>query len=671
MKLQWLIPATFGTVIMLSSPTLAAKLESWRFDRYQNLLEINTNSPVKPEAQLIFNPTRLVIDLPGVKLGRSQLPQQIGGGIREIRVGQFDEQKTRIVLELNPGYNLDPQQIKFLGKSPNRWTVQLPKLATDSSLSTTNNTTSNNNNYNLANIDPQLKPEFSPIANNSKATTQIEKLQITGDGFFIRTNGGNPQTRIIRSQDKTTIFLDILGATVLPSLTQGNLAVNKYGVDSIGFTQLQTTPTSVRITLKVNENSPDWQVTSSSSGLVVLPSKRIVNAPENENFPPIRTNNSSPATIQSVELTDNGTQLLIRADQVISATTGWDRSSGLFRITIANAKLANEVQKPTLDPNSSILKLRLQSQPPNTVVILIQPASGVTLSVLNQEGDKFLALKLQRYRQIRPIVNLPPLSPPKQPLPDLNSSQPQTRPRRPVRQGKIVVIIDPGHGGKDPGAIGIGGVQEKNIILPIGKRIAEILERNGIQVIMTRDSDYFVTLPGRVTMAEQANASVFVSIHANSAGENRPEVSGLETYHYDTGLTLARIVHSKILQSLNIRDRSVRRARFYVLRKNSMPAILVETGYLTGRDDVAKLRTSAYQNQMAEAIAQEGRPDKKIFSVSDTGLVHLKTWLLQSSEVATVKDEFLLKIYAGYLIPEEAMAQKITHHRQLHQQQLE
>nr|WP_199291889.1 MULTISPECIES: N-acetylmuramoyl-L-alanine amidase [Aphanizomenon] len=589
---------------MLSSPTLAAKLESWRFDRYQNLLEINTNSPVKPEAQLIFNPTRLVIDLPGVKLGRSQLPQQIGGGIREIRVGQFDEQKTRIVLELNPGYNLDPQQIKFLGKSPNRWTVQLPKLATDSSLSTTNNTTSNNNNYNLANIDPQLKPEFSPIANNSKATTQIEKLQITGDGFFIRTNGGNPQTRIIRSQDKTTIFLDILGATVLPSLTQGNLAVNKYGVDSIGFTQLQTTPTSVRITLKVNENSPDWQVTSSSSGLVVLPSKRIVNAPENENFPPIRTNNSSPATIQSVELTDNGTQLLIRADQVISATTGWDRSSGLFRITIANAKLANEVQKPTLDPNSSILKLRLQSQPPNTVVILIQPASGVTLSVLNQEGDKFLALKLQRYRQIRPIVNLPPLSPPKQPLPDLNSSQPQTRPRRPVRQGKIVVIIDPGHGGKDPGAIGIGGVQEKNIILPIGKRIAEILERNGIQVIMTRDSDYFVTLPGRVTMAEQANASVFVSIHANSAGENRPEVSGLETYHYDTGLTLARIVHSKILQSLNIRDRSVRRARFYVLRKNSMPAILVETGYLTGRDDVAKLRTSAYQNQMAEAIAQ-------------------------------------------------------------------
>ncbi|MBO1051267.1 MAG: N-acetylmuramoyl-L-alanine amidase [Dolichospermum sp. DET73] len=608
MKLQWLLPATFGTVLMLSSPTLAAKLESWRFDRNQNLLEINTNSAVKPEAQLVFTPTRLVIDLPGVKFGRSQLTQQIGGGIREIRIGQFDEQTTRIVLELSPGYTLDPKQVKFVGKSANRWTVQLPKLESDSNSSATNNNTNNNNNnYNLVGIDSQAKPEFSPIAktaNSRRGTTQIESFQITGDGFFMRTNGGNPQTRIIRSRDQTTVFIDILDATLSANLTQGNLAVNKHGVDSIGLTQLQTTPTSVRMTLKIATNSPDWRVTASSSGLIILPTRGMVNAPETDNFPPTRNNNDSIATIESIELADNGTQLLIKADQVISATTGWDKSSGLFRITIPNAKLANEVKGPTFDANSPIIKLRLQPQPPNTVVILIQPASGVTLGVLNQAGDKFLALKLQQYRQIRPPMNLPPLLPPKQQLPDLKPRQPQITPRRDLRKGKIVVIIDPGHGGKDSGAIGIGGVLEKDVILPIGKRIAEILERNGIQVIMTRDSDYFVTLPGRVTMAERANADVFVSIHANSAGANRPEVSGLETYHYDSGLRLAQIVHSKILQSLNVRDRNVRKARFYVLRKTSMPSILVETGFLTGRDDAAKLRTSAYQNQMADAIAQ-------------------------------------------------------------------
>ncbi|MDM3843547.1 MAG: N-acetylmuramoyl-L-alanine amidase [Aphanizomenon gracile PMC644.10] len=604
MKIQWLIPATFGTVLMLSSPTLAAKLESWRFDRHQNLLEINTNGAIKPQAQLVFNPTRLVIDLPGVKFGRSQLTQQIGGGIREIRIGQFDEQTTRIVLEISPGYTLDPQQVKFVGKSANRWTVKLPKLEFDANSTANNN---NNNNYNLVDIDSQAKPEFSPITritSSNKGTTQLESLQITGDGFFIRTNGGNPQTRIMRSRDKNTVFIDIFDATLSPNLTQGNLAVNKHGVDNIGFTQSQTTPTSVRMTLKIATNSPDWRVTSSSSGLIILPTRGIINTPENENFPPTRNNNGSIATIESIELADNGTQLLIKADQVISATTGWDKSSGLFRITIPNAKLANEVKGPTLDANSPILKLRLQSQPPNTVVLLIQPASGVTLGVLNQVGDQLLALKLQRYRQIRPPMNLPPLLPPRQQLPDLKPRQPRTTPRRDLRQGKIVVIIDPGHGGKDSGAIGIGGVLEKDVILPISKRIAEVLERNGIQVIMTRDSDYFVTLPGRVTMAQRANADLFVSIHANSAGASRPEVSGLETYHYDSGLTLAQIVHSKILQSLNVRDRKVRKARFYVLRKTSMPSILVETGFLTGRDDVAKLRTSAYQNQMAEAIAQ-------------------------------------------------------------------
>ncbi|PPJ64492.1 N-acetylmuramoyl-L-alanine amidase [Cuspidothrix issatschenkoi] len=600
MKSYWLLPATFGTVLMLSSPALAAKLESWRFDRNQNLLEINTSGGVQPKAQLIFNPTRLVIDLRGVQFRRSQITQQIGGGIKEIRLGQFDRQTTRIVVEFNPGYNVDPKQIKFVAKQANRWVVQLPNLENNLNSSVVNN--------NLVKIDPtdsSAKPEFSPIAANPREATQVENLQVTSDGFFLRTNGAKPQTRIIRSRDKKLIFLDILGATLAPNLNQGNLVVNKYGVERVDFTQLRTKPASVRLTFKVDEDEPEWRVTPSRNGLVILPSRRSFNSPENENFPATRINNSSPATIQAVEIVDNGTKLLIRADQPISATSSnWDRNSGFFRITIPNAKLANQVKGPVFDTNSPILRLRLQPQPPNTVVILVQVASGVNIGALNQDGDQLLSLSLQRYRQIRPPIGLPPIFPPNPELPDLNPSQPQIRLRRPVPKGKLVVMIDPGHGGQDPGAIGIGGVREKDIILPIGQRVADILELNGIQVIMTRDSDYFVSLPGRVAMAERANADVFVSIHANSAGANRPEVSGLETYHYESGLTLARIVHSKILQSLNVRDRNVRKARFYVLRKTSMPSILVETGFITGREDVANLTNSTYQNQMAEAIAQ-------------------------------------------------------------------
>nr|WP_208491997.1 N-acetylmuramoyl-L-alanine amidase [aff. Roholtiella sp. LEGE 12411] len=603
---------------MLSSPAMAARLESWRFDANQNKLEINTLGAVQPKAQLVFNPTRLVIDLPETTFGREQLTQQVGGAIRSIRVGQFDQQTTRIVVELTPGYTLDPKRVQFIGNTGSRWTVQLPTPVLDKVASSPPR-----NIYSVVTVDPETKLDLSRVANATQGATQIENLQVTGDGLFIRTTGGNPQLQVNRSRDRSTIFMDIYGATLSPSLAQrDDVSINRHGVSSVEFTQLQTRPPGVRMTLRVDKNSPDWQATKSSAGgLVFLPS-RIVRLPRGNNSNNIQDNQSkplplprtplavsSPATIQSVELSNNGTQLLIRADQNLSATGGWDRTSGLYRITITNSNLAPRVRGPVLNANSPILRVRLQPQQPNTVVILVQPAAGVQIGELNQVSDQLLALQLQGSRGVvtrsgtLPLPPLPPLN--RIPFPDPNNPNPQpiTQPR-PIPRGKVVVLIDPGHGGKDPGAIGIGGVREKDVILPIGRKIAAILQQNGVQAILTRDSDYFVTLPGRVQLAERANADVFVSIHANAIGPNRPDVSGLEVYYYDSGLSLARIVRSSILQSLNVRDRGVRRARFYVLRKSSMPSILVETGYLTGREDIAKLRTSAYQNQMAEAIAR-------------------------------------------------------------------
>jgi N-acetylmuramoyl-L-alanine amidase len=99
-------------------------------------------------------------------------------------------------------------------------------------------------------------------------------------------------------------------------------------------------------------------------------------------------------------------------------------------------------------------------------------------------------------------------------------------------------------------------------------------------------------------------ADLFVSIHANSINLSRPDVSGLETYYYSSGQRLARTIHSSILQSLDIKDRGVRQARFYVLRKSSMPSVLVEVGFVTGREDAAKLSNPDYRNQMAQAIAR-------------------------------------------------------------------
>lgn len=611
MKLHWLLPGTFGTILMLSSPTLAAKLESWHFDVNQNRLFINTSGAVQPKAQLIFNPSRLVIDLPGTRFGRSQLVQPLGGKFRALRIGQLDEQTARIVVELSPGYTLDPKQVQFQGTTPSRWTVQLPLPETETQAGNSAKpeqvTLSPRNVYSVVTVDNQTKPEFSKVANTTTAATQIERLLPTGDGFFIRTNGGNPEIQVNRSRDRSTIFMDIKSATLSPNLGQRNMSVDKHGVSRIEFTQLQTTPPAVRMTFRVDKDSPDWQVTTSNAGgLVVLPRLASIAKDSNQSN---QSNNRQPsdgevATIRSVELAASGTQLVIKGNRNLSATGGWDRTSGLFRITIPNAQLAEAVKGPDFGANSPVLRLRLQQQDKNTVVIFVQPAPGVQVGRLNQIGDSFVTLELQRTGRFTPeLGGLPPLPRPNpQPLPP-NAGNPVLT-GRPVPRGRVVVIIDPGHGGKDPGAVGIAGTQEKDIILPIAKKLGEILQQNGVQVVLTRNSDYFVSLQGRVDMAERANADVFVSIHANSAGANRPDVSGLETYYYDSGSGLARIVHNSILQSVNVRDRGVRKARFYVLRKSSMPSILVETGYMTGREDMAKLRNTQYQNRMADGIAR-------------------------------------------------------------------
>ena len=617
MKLHWLIPSTFGTVFMLSSPALAGKLESWRFDPNQNRLEINTSTAVQPQAQLIFDPTRLVIDLPGTEFGRPQLIQEIGGQIRAIRIGQFDAQTTRLVVELAPGYTFNSGKIKFIPTNGKRWIVELPipevisgqnrePLTPPPLKQSSPGTPTANSIYNVVTTNADTP---------SKQLTQIERLQVTGDGFFVGVGAnspwlsGNTQLQVNPSLDNRSVNIDILGAVLSPNMGQRDLLINRYGVRRIQFSQLPSNPSAVRMTLQLNNTSRNWRaMASGNSGFIVIPDRvtKLFNNYQSST-PSV---SDSPATIQSLEI-GAGRQLLIRADQAISATSKWDRSSGLFRITIPNAKLANQVQSPTFNPNSPILKVRFQSQAPNTVVVLVQPAAGVSFGVLNQVPSNLLALPLQitlrpQVAEITPPVALtPPLD-----TPDLITESsptvktPVDQPPLPVPKGKVVVVIDPGHGGKDSGAPGLGGLLEKDVVLPISTKLARILEQNGVQVVLTRDADFFVELQGRVDIAKRVNATVFVSIHANSV-DNRPDVNGLEVYYYDSGYGLAETVRQTILENIStLNNRGTRKARFYVLRKNSMPAILVETGYMTGREDNPRLGSSDYQTRMAEGVAR-------------------------------------------------------------------
>ncbi len=203
-----------------------------------------------------------------------------------------------------------------------------------------------------------------------------------------------------------------------------------------------------------------------------------------------------------------------------------------------------------------------------------------------------------------PVASVPRPSPsPSVPSPSVPSpSAPSPSVPRP-RQGQLTVILDPGHGGNDPGAIGIGGLREKDINLDIARRVQQILSDRGVNVVMARADDREIDLQPRVDIAERADADIFVSIHANAISLSRPDVNGLETYYYSSGLRLAQTIHNSLLQRTDLDDRGVRRARFYVLVNTSMPAVLVETGFVTGREDAARFRNPQAVGGIAEGIA--------------------------------------------------------------------
>ncbi len=173
-----------------------------------------------------------------------------------------------------------------------------------------------------------------------------------------------------------------------------------------------------------------------------------------------------------------------------------------------------------------------------------------------------------------------------------------------IPQGAVVVVIDPGHGGRDPGAVGIGGLQEKQINTAISNRVQQQLQAAGITVLMTRSNDVFVDLDARAQYANRAGADLFVSIHANAISMDRPEINGLETYYFSSGERLARSIHASVLRNTDMSDRGVRTARFYVLRYTTMPSVLVETGFVTGATDAARFRNPTAVNQIADGIAR-------------------------------------------------------------------
>ena len=174
-----------------------------------------------------------------------------------------------------------------------------------------------------------------------------------------------------------------------------------------------------------------------------------------------------------------------------------------------------------------------------------------------------------------------------------------------VARNRYRIVIDPGHGGPDPGAIGIGGLRETDVVLDVSLQVADLLRARDVDVRLTRTREVDVDLPPRVSLANRSGATAFVSIHANALNMHRPDVNGIETFFFSDPRSgrLASYLQQQMMDvSPGTPNRGVRRGRFFVIRRSTMPSALVEMGFVTGAVDAPRLANADHRRRLALAL---------------------------------------------------------------------
>ncbi|HOL16976.1 MAG TPA: N-acetylmuramoyl-L-alanine amidase [Bacillota bacterium] len=248
--------------------------------------------------------------------------------------------------------------------------------------------------------------------------------------------------------------------------------------------------------------------------------------------------------------------------------------------------------------------LNLRSGPGTGYAIVGQMPQGETVAVLARQSGWLKVARLNgamgwASEMYTGRLEIFPANP--QPQPDPGS---KPAPASPLK-GKTIVI-DAGHGGYDPGAVGITGYFEKSLNLAAALELAPLLRDAGARVLLTRWSDWCPSLWERANLANSNSADAFVSIHGNA--HPQPSISGTETYYYpwaahsSRSRILAEQLQRQLVPALGLRDIGVKTANFYVISNTWMPSALVELGFLSNYGDEALLRRAETHRQVARAL---------------------------------------------------------------------
>jgi N-acetylmuramoyl-L-alanine amidase len=344
----------------------------------------------------------------------------------------------------------------------------------------------------------------------------------------------------------------------------------------------------------------------------------------------------------------NGTMIRISSAKELHDIESWLRQDNWLYVTIPDARADTTAINATRLAGNVRRIVAIQT-PTSVQLTFLLSGRIATTELVRDDGSNDLLISV-RAEGSEELLKPPPPKPEREPAPEREPTEGHETLRK--RWGLDVIVLDAGHGGKDWGAIGVTGVREKDVALGIALKLGKLLEKNirGLKVVYTRKDDRFVELDRRGQIANEAGGKLFISVHANSLKRKPSPTQGFEVYLLRPGRTeeaiaiaeqensviryeegyedrykeltdenfilqtmaqtaymrssevFADLAQKELEETTGIRNRGVKQAGFYVLVGASMPNVLVETAYLSNREDEKTLKSEAGQHKFAEAL---------------------------------------------------------------------
>lgn len=398
--------------------------------------------------------------------------------------------------------------------------------------------------------------------------TKLNKVEnvkmetINGQEAIVIYNSFKPRTNTLKLSNPNRIVLNILDSTVdLENQINynyqlgiiKNVRVSQFSPDSL----YKPDDKVVRVVFDIQDgiNTSNVKISSDGNKIIIMPDKN---------------------SWEGLKYENNGNEKIffIMAKNETGYTIDYDTFKRVMEINVPRENV--NLTSGTINVNDNFVDRIVISDNSGNNKVEIYFKKSIEYAVLSKEVDSEIKIKFSRDTQIEPKERL--------------------------------IVIDPGHGGKDSGAISQNGYYEKNVTISIANKLNERLRELGYNTEMTRYDDTYLGLYERTDIANKINADIFVSIHSNA--HNDKSISGLQTLYHPSkeegdgsSYQLAKMIHEEVLKSTGLKDkRMVERPKLAVLRTSNMPAALIEVGFISNLEDEKLITDSAFQDKVVDGI---------------------------------------------------------------------